>query len=165
MCLEDGDAQSTATQADGQTLSATTWSLKPKPSLETLTMHLQTMQKNHNHPIYMHRSTPSLRFHGPPKLAKRLLLTVGRHVPDVGQRGGVYWAYMGIMENKMETTVVYWDNGKSNGNYYSICTKGRSEFSYSTHSRLSGGLSAVTRIILTTSRCAIFLPASKGPGV
>ena len=34
---------------------------------------------------------------------------------------------MGIMEKKMETTVVYWgymglygDNGKENGNYYSI---------------------------------------------
>ena len=30
--------------------------------------------------------------------------------------------YIGIMENKMETTIVYWglygDNGKENGNYY-----------------------------------------------
>ena len=37
---------------------------------------------------------------------------------------GLYGVYMGIMENKMETTIVYWglygDNGKENGNYYSI---------------------------------------------
>ena len=36
----------------------------------------------------------------------------------------VYWGYIGIMEKKMETTIVYWglywDNGKENGNYYSI---------------------------------------------
>ena len=36
----------------------------------------------------------------------------------------VYGVYIGIMENQMETTIVYWglyrDNGKSNGNYYSI---------------------------------------------
>ena len=41
---------------------------------------------------------------------------------------GLYWGYMGIMENEMETTIMgyigiigyilglYWDNGK-NGNY------------------------------------------------
>ena len=33
-------------------------------------------------------------------------------------------AVMGIMENEMETTLVYWgfrgDNGKENGNYFSI---------------------------------------------
>ena len=32
--------------------------------------------------------------------------------------------YIGIMENIMETTIVYWglcgDNGKENGNHYSI---------------------------------------------
>ena len=36
----------------------------------------------------------------------------------------VYWGYIGIMEKEMETTIVYWglywDNGKQNGNYYSI---------------------------------------------
>ena len=36
----------------------------------------------------------------------------------------VYWGYMGIMLKKMETTIVYWgymgNNGKENGNYYSI---------------------------------------------
>ena len=36
----------------------------------------------------------------------------------------VYRVYMWIVENKMETTIVYWglygDNGKENGNYYSI---------------------------------------------
>ena len=36
----------------------------------------------------------------------------------------LYGVYMGIMEKKMETTIVYWglyeDNGKENGNYYSI---------------------------------------------
>ena len=36
----------------------------------------------------------------------------------------VYWGYTGIMEKKMETTIsilgLYWDNGKENGNYYSI---------------------------------------------
>ena len=35
-----------------------------------------------------------------------------------------YWGYIGIMEKKMETTIaywgLYWDNGKENGNYYSI---------------------------------------------
>ena len=35
-----------------------------------------------------------------------------------------YWGYIGIMEKKMETTIVYLrlyrDNGKQNGNYYSI---------------------------------------------
>ena len=44
--------------------------------------------------------------------------------PGVGFRG-----YIGIMEKKMETTRIgfigyimglYWDNGKENGNYYSI---------------------------------------------
>ena len=39
-----------------------------------------------------------------------------------GDRG--YWGYIGIMENEMETTIVYWgyiwDNGKENGNYYSM---------------------------------------------
>ena len=43
---------------------------------------------------------------------------------------GLYWGYIGIMENKLETTImgyiglkfggVFWDNGKENGNYYSI---------------------------------------------
>ena len=32
----------------------------------------------------------------------------------------VYRGNIGIMEKKMETTIVYWDNGKENGNYYSI---------------------------------------------
>ena len=36
----------------------------------------------------------------------------------------VYWGHIGIMEKKMETTIVYWgyigENGKENGNYYSI---------------------------------------------
>ena len=35
----------------------------------------------------------------------------------------VYWGYVGIMEKKMETTillVLYRDNGKANGNYYII---------------------------------------------
>ena len=37
----------------------------------------------------------------------------------------VYWGlYIGTMEKKMETTIVYWgvywDNGKENGNYYCI---------------------------------------------
>ena len=50
------------------------------------------------------------------------------------QRDDLYWGYMGIMEKKMETTRVirviyrdygvYWgymgNNGKENGNYYSI---------------------------------------------
>ena len=33
----------------------------------------------------------------------------------------VYRDYMGIMEKKMETTIVFFyrDNGKENGNYYS----------------------------------------------
>ena len=33
----------------------------------------------------------------------------------------MYWVYIGIMETKMETTILlglYWENGKSNGNYY-----------------------------------------------
>ena len=33
----------------------------------------------------------------------------------------VYWGYIGVMEKKMEASVVYWgyrDNGKENGNYY-----------------------------------------------
>ena len=32
----------------------------------------------------------------------------------------VYWGYIGIMENKMETTILglgFRDNGKENGNY------------------------------------------------
>ena len=35
----------------------------------------------------------------------------------------VYWGYIGMMEKKMETTSIlglYKDNGKENGNYYSI---------------------------------------------
>ena len=35
----------------------------------------------------------------------------------------VYWGYIGIMEKKMETTILglgFSDNGKENGNYYSI---------------------------------------------
>ena len=39
---------------------------------------------------------------------------------------GLYWSYMGIMEKKMETTIIlglFWscmeDNGKEHGNYYS----------------------------------------------
>ena len=36
----------------------------------------------------------------------------------------VCWGYLGIMEKKMETTIVCWgylgDNGKENGNYYSM---------------------------------------------
>ena len=43
-------------------------------------------------------------------------------------RGQLYWGYIGAMEKKMETTIVYWgkigiiyrDNGKEIGNYYSI---------------------------------------------
>ena len=34
------------------------------------------------------------------------------------------WSMIGIMENEMETTIVYWglygDNGKENGSHYSI---------------------------------------------
>ena len=39
----------------------------------------------------------------------------------------IYWGYIGIMEKKMETTIMgyigyilglYWDNGKENGSYY-----------------------------------------------
>ena len=41
----------------------------------------------------------------------------------MGFRGHI-GVYIGIMENKMETTIVYWglywDNGKYIGNYYSI---------------------------------------------
>ena len=40
---------------------------------------------------------------------------------------GLIWGYIGMMEKRMETTIVYWgyigshrDNGKENGNYYSI---------------------------------------------
>ena len=37
---------------------------------------------------------------------------------NLGNNGAiVYWGYIGIMEKKMETTI---DNGKENGNYYSI---------------------------------------------
>ena len=36
----------------------------------------------------------------------------------------VYWGFVGIMENQMETTIVYWgymgDNGKEKGNYYRL---------------------------------------------
>ena len=36
----------------------------------------------------------------------------------------VYWGYIGIIENKMETTTAslgsYWDNGKEKRNYYSM---------------------------------------------
>ena len=44
----------------------------------------------------------------------------------------MYWGYMGIMEKKMEATIMvyirsigyilglYWDNGKENGSYYTI---------------------------------------------
>ena len=35
----------------------------------------------------------------------------------------VYWAKIARTESKMETSLVYWgnrDNGKENGNYYSI---------------------------------------------
>ena len=46
-------------------------------------------------------------------------MQAARH-PWPGYIGG----YIGIMEKKMETTIVYWgfhwDNGKENGNYYSI---------------------------------------------
>ena len=35
----------------------------------------------------------------------------------------IYWGFIGIMEKKMETTIVYWgysgDNGEENGDYYS----------------------------------------------
>ena len=38
---------------------------------------------------------------------------------------GLYWGNIGIMEKKMETTIVlqayigvYWDNGRENANYY-----------------------------------------------
>ena len=47
----------------------------------------------------------------------------------------LYWASMGIMEKKMETTIVYWgysgNNGKENGNYYRVL-KGEwgSEYKY-----------------------------------
>ena len=38
-----------------------------------------------------------------------------------------YGVYIGIMEKKMETTILYgglyWDNGKENGNYYIIGTQ------------------------------------------
>ena len=44
---------------------------------------------------------------------------------------GFYWGNIGIMEKKMETTIVYWgnirvllgqyrDNGKENENYYNM---------------------------------------------
>ena len=36
----------------------------------------------------------------------------------------VYWDYIGILEKKMEPTIVYWghnrDSGKENGSYYSV---------------------------------------------
>ena len=35
----------------------------------------------------------------------------------------IYWGYIGIMEKNMETTIIlglYRDNGKENGNYYYI---------------------------------------------
>ena len=55
----------------------------------------------------------------------------GFRVQYLGVILGLYRGYIGIMEKKMETTIVfrgyigvilglYWDNGKENGNYYSI---------------------------------------------
>ena len=44
----------------------------------------------------------------------------------------VYWGYIGIMEKKMEASVVYWgyrDNGKENGNYHNgLCRDYRVHF-------------------------------------
>ena len=34
-----------------------------------------------------------------------------------GRSKGVYWGYIGIVSGNIG---VYWDNGKENGNYYSI---------------------------------------------
>ena len=33
---------------------------------------------------------------------------------------GIYWGSIGIMENKLDTTIMglYWDNGKQDANYY-----------------------------------------------
>ena len=37
----------------------------------------------------------------------------------------LYWGNIGLMENKMEATMVYWglygDDGKENGSYYMYC--------------------------------------------
>ena len=32
----------------------------------------------------------------------------------------VHWGYIGILEQNMESTIVYWGYGKENGNYSNI---------------------------------------------
>ena len=57
-----------------------------------------------------------------PRLAQYIGVYIGIMEKKV-ETTMVYWGYIGIMEKKMETTIVYWglyrDNGKENGNCYS----------------------------------------------
>ena len=69
---------------------------------------------------------------------------------------------MGIMENKMETTIVYWgyirDNGKENGNYYNGLHTARLSWERSKVQQAGKANTLLKRVLVGTGASSTAMP-------